>query len=448
MAEASTTHAASSSACGSEPLVQHGHVSDGEKTAATFTADMSTPLPPPEEPKPKASLKGELRSSALNATQLREKKHKKKFTIKKLEKKLELLDRQIKKFNEAEVTLDEMTSGSSAYMKEDLLKRKFVVTWQKLCELQGISDDLVIEDHDSSSYSGTPYPEVNRRVQRLLRFDEFPDHFDVCQLIERCNTKHNLGISNEEKVLLSRKVFKEVGQILKKSRHRDFVAHFGSHLTDELKTGEDPALQDSALLDQLKESLKEGEKKLNEIVENFVVKQELEYDVGKSPDGDSCSENENEEEEESGIVGEGGTEDDEVGGIDEEIEMEAEAAAAGEMDSISEGGSPKPLAKQIESANGKRGDGEYTPDSTVPVDPSGDADVTSSFLTLTSPREADLSNSSSIDVEVCSQIDEQLEQQLPMSDSATRPPPVSPVHTQVIYVSDDDHVVVISSDDD
>lgn len=439
MAEASTTHAASSSACESKPLVQHGHVSDREMTATTLTADIPAPLPPLEVPKPKVLLE----SSALNATQLREKKHKKKFTIKKFEKKLELLDRQIKKFNEAEVTLDEMASGSSAYMKEDLLKRKFVATWQKLCELQGIPDDLVIEDHDSSSYSGTPYPEVNRRVQRLLRFDEFPDHFDVCQLIERCNKKHNLGISNEEKVLLSRKVFKEVGQILKKSRHRDFIAHFGSHLTDKVKTVEDPALQDSALLEQLKESLKEGEKKLNEMVENFVVKQELEYDVGKSPDGDSCSENENEEEEESGVVGEGVTEDDEVGGIDKEIEMEAEAAAAGEMDSISEEGTPEPLA---EGANGKRGDGEYTPDSTVPVDPSGDADVTSSFLTTT-PREADLSNSSSIDVEVCSQIDEQLEQ-LPVSDSATRPPPVSPVHTQVIYVSDDDHVVVISSDED
>ena len=440
MAEASTTHAASSSGNGSKPLVQHGDVSDREMTATTLTADIPAPLPPLEVPKPKVLLE----SSALNATQLREKKHKKKFTIKKLEKKLELLDRQIKKFNEAEVTLDEMASGSSAYMKEDLLKRKFVATWQKLCELQGIPDELVIEDHDSSRYSGTPYPEINRRVQRLLRFDEFPDHFDVCQLIERCNKKHNLGISNEEKVLLSRKVFKEVGQILKKSRHRDFIAHFGSHLTDKMKTVEDPALQDSALLEQLKESLKEGEKKLNEMVENFVVKQELEYDVGKSPDGDSCSENENEEEEESGVVGEGGTEDDEVGGIDEEIEMEAEAAAVGEMDSISEEGTPEPLA---ESANGKRGDGEYTPDSTVPVDPSGDADVTSSFLTTT-PREANLSNSSSIDVEVCSQIDEQLEQQLPVSDSATRPPPLSPVHTQVIYVSDDDHVVVISSDED
>ena len=439
MAEASTTHAASSSACESKPLVQHGHVSDREMTTTTLTADIPASLPPLEVPKPKVLLE----SSALNATQLREKKHKKKFTIKKLEKKLELLDRQIKKFNEAEVTLDEMASGSSAYMKEDLLKRKFVATWQKLCELQGIPDDLMIEDHDSSSYSGTPYPEVNRRVQRLLRFDEFPDHFDVCQLIERCNKKHNLGISNEEKVLLSRKVFKEVGQILKKCRHRDFIAHFGSHLTDKVKTVEDPALQDSALLEQLKESLKEGEKKLNEMVENFVVKQELEYDMGKSPDGDSCSENENEEEEESGVVGEGVTEDDEVGGIDKEIEMEAEAAAAGEMDSISEGGTPEPLA---EGANGKRGDGEYTPDSTVPVDPSGDADVTSSFLTTTH-READLSNSSSIDVEVCSQIDEHLEQ-LPVSDSATRPPPVSPVHTQVIYVSDDDHVVVISSDED
>jgi len=173
MSEVNTANGkASSTACECSSPAQHTQVSDGE-TASTSTAAIAA-HPRLEDPNPKA----------LNVTQLRERKHKKKFAIKKLEKKLELLDRQIKKFSEAEVALDEMTSGSSAYMKEDLLKRKFVATWQKLCELQNIPDDIVIEDHDSSNYSGTPYPEINRRVQRLLKFDEFPDHFDICQLID------------------------------------------------------------------------------------------------------------------------------------------------------------------------------------------------------------------------------------------------------------------------
>ena len=417
-------------------------MTDGE-TASTSTAGVAAPQRlDDDDPKPKVSSQ----SSALNVTQLRERKHKKKFAIKKLEKKLELLDRQIRKFSEAEVTLDEMASGSSAYMKEDLIKRKFVATWQKLCELQRIPDDIVIEDHHSSNYSGTPYPEINRRVQRLLRVDEFPDHFDICQLIDRCNSKYSLGISNEERVQLSRKVFKEVGKILKRSRRRDFLAHFGSHLTDEVKADDDPALKDQSLMEQLKDSLKEGEIKLAELCEDFVVKEQQECDPGKSPDGDSCYDNE--EEEEDGTGGEEVTGDD-VGEIDEEIEMEAEAAAVGELDSTSEGESPEPKRKLLalvkeDKDTATSTTSPYAPDSTVPSDPPGDTNVTSSHLqtTVTTLKEAEYSsssNSSLIDVEACSQTED-----VPVKRPS---PPVLPDQTQVIYVSDDD-IVVISSDED
>ena len=181
--------------------------------------------------------------SPLNASELRDRRQRRKLRLKKLDKKLEVLDRQIRKCAEAELSLDEMGSGYSAYLKEDLLKRKFVKTWQELCQLQRVNDSIVIEDEDSSCYRGTPYPEVNRRVQRLLRLNEFPDYIDIVQLLDRCNTKHNLGIAAEEKGQLARKVFKEVGRIMKRKRHRDFVHHFGSHLTDGFDSKVDPAEQ-------------------------------------------------------------------------------------------------------------------------------------------------------------------------------------------------------------
>ena len=194
-------------------------------------------------------------STALNADQLKDRKLKRKYMIKKLEKKLEVLDRQIKKFNEADLSLEDMNSGSSVYMKEDLLKRRFVATWEELCRLQRIPADIeIVEEGVGAEYSGTDYPQINRRVQRLLQLDEFPDHFDIVQLIERCDTKHDLHISSEEKVQLSKRVFKEVGKILKRRRQRDFKVHFGSHLTDSVKTDEDPALSSSDLLETLKAS--------------------------------------------------------------------------------------------------------------------------------------------------------------------------------------------------
>lgn len=190
-----------------------------------------------------SSAPAEADHSSLNAAALKERRQRRRLRIKKLEKKLELLDRRIRKCAEAELSLGEMESGNSAYMKEDYLKRVFVKTWQELCQLQRVNDSIVIEDEESAKYSGTPYPEVNRRVQRLLRLDEFPDYVDIVQLLDRCNTKHSLGIAAEEKSHLARKVFKEVGKLIQRRRHRDFVGHFGSHLTDTFQPDQDPALQ-------------------------------------------------------------------------------------------------------------------------------------------------------------------------------------------------------------
>ena len=374
-------------------------------------------------------------SPALNAALLRERKHKKRYIIKKLEKKLELLDRQIKKYNEAEVSLDEMESGSSAYLKEDFYKRKFVQTWQKLCELQSVPDEIVIED--SANYAGTPYPEINRRVQRLLRLDEFPDHFDICQLVDRCNSKHCLGISTEEKSQLSRKIFKEVGKLLKDRRHRDFIAHFGSHLTDKCKAGEDPASADLQLMEMLKASLKEGQAKLEELCEGFVVKQEQECpEGGVSPEGDSCSLNEEEEEEDEG-QSEGEVMDvkqdklDEMTVLEKQVEDESPKVDRAPRDlsfvddiEIGTGVSPSSLCSD-----------KPVPDSTI----ASDSTVTSSqpHGTRTGPAESSeihsVSGASSSSLEICD-----LEEAEPV-----------PTSSCIISLSDSDsdEVVVISDDD-
>ena len=208
--------------------------------------------------------------------------------------------------NEAELSMDEMNSGSSAYMKEDLYKRKFVATWQELCKLFHVSDEIEVAERDGSGvYTGTPYPEINRRVQRLLKLDEFPDHFDILELVERCNSKYELGIGADEKSQLSRKLFKEVGKLLKERRQRDFNSHFGSHLTDSMKFEEDPALVDVTLLQELRDSLQQGKDKMEQVCEDFVTKQVQEQDSSKSPEGDSCnSDNDQDEEEDDGEAGE------------------------------------------------------------------------------------------------------------------------------------------------
>lgn len=204
------------------------------------------------------------------------------------------------RFSEEEVSLDEMLSGSSAYLKEDYIKRKFMDTWEELCALLKISSSIEVAHEDKEETYSTPYPEINRRVQRLLKTDEFPDYIDVCELVDRCNTKHKLGIGLAEKTQISEKLFKTVGKIIKCRRSRDYRAHFGSHLTDAMKMEDDPATSDSLLLEQLQKSLEQGKREMQSLVDDFVVKQdvELERKGGASPQGDSCNDEEEEEEEE------------------------------------------------------------------------------------------------------------------------------------------------------
>ena len=215
--------------------------------------------------------------------------------IKLLEKKLELYHRQIRRVSEMEVSLDEMKTRSSAYLKEDWLKRRFLHAWEELCALVGVSPEVQMNDHVYvRPYQGTQYPEVNRRVERLLQLGEFPDHYDVCQLVNRCNEKHSLGIKQEETIQLSKRLFKEIGNILKKQRVKDLMLHLGCHLTDDAP--EDPALSDPLLLQRLNENRHLSQRKLDDVCTQFVDKQEDEGDSTASSSDNQLAEEDEEEE--------------------------------------------------------------------------------------------------------------------------------------------------------
>lgn len=226
------------------------------------------------------------------------KKHKKakllKSRVKRLEKKLELYDRKIKQIMESEVSLEEMDSDTSPYLHEDVLKRKFLKTWVELCELLSISPEVQIGD-SNFEFKGTKYSAINKKVERLIRHDDFPDYWDICQLVQHTNDKHKLDISEKEQQIISRKLFQEVGESIKKKRVKMWNALFGCHLTDTVTTDSDPALLDSNLSDTLATSLTTGREKLNQVYEQFAFIQEEEGDKTAS-----SSNGEEEEEENNG----------------------------------------------------------------------------------------------------------------------------------------------------
>ena len=227
--------------------------------------------------------------------------------VKRLEKKLELYQRKIRQTMEMEVTLEEMKSDTSPYLKEDFIKRKFVKVWHELCDVVGISPEIQENTHHYHSYESTPYPEINRRVERLLKLDEFPDYWDVCQLVNRVNEKHSLGIKEREIHLLSQKIFREVGDQIKQQRRQTYSQLFGSHLTDLVE--EDPALKDPILLEQLTSSEELGHKRLEELYDEFALRQEKEGDQTDSSSEErdrlkrqKCDDMENEEQTGTGLI--------------------------------------------------------------------------------------------------------------------------------------------------
>ena len=314
-----------------------------------------------------------------------------------------------------------MESGSSAYMKEDLLKRKFVATWQEICKYKGISPDIEIAYEElSNGYSKTPYPEINRRVTRLLRHNEFPDHYDIVELIERCNTKHNLGISVEEKAQLSREVFKDVGKVLKAHRAKDFKAHFGSHLTDDaLKKGEDPASKDVELLEMLRKSLREGQEKLEELCEGFVLKQEVEGEQERSTEGDACESDESAEEEE----------EEEEEGVEqgEELQAEGQDGVTIEEDIEESDDSEGSMDIDVEGAEDEEGGRERLPTVSESSDESKEATSPApGGAGVTEPLDSPVSNKGHDDSNSSGEEENKLPIKRKMSDSDKETPTSTP----------------------
>ena len=223
--------------------------------------------------------------------------------VRRLEKKLELYDRQIRELMEEDLSLEEMNSDKSTYLKEDLIKRKFMETWSELCQLKKLSPTIKLEEKGRAPFDGTPYPEINRKVERLLKSEEdFPDYWDVAQLIDRANEKHSLGIKDKDRQTLSRKVFKEVGVRVKKSRDTEWRQLLTDYTKDP--TEEDPGLTEPLLKDTFKKSLEEGQRKLTDLFEEYVSRQEKECHGScdsslhdeKEATGSSCKKRREEEE--------------------------------------------------------------------------------------------------------------------------------------------------------
>ncbi|CAK6971639.1 death domain-associated protein 6 [Scomber scombrus] len=195
-----------------------------------------------------------------------------------LENLLKVYNDEIRRLQQSDLSLDELGTEDSSYIQEHKLKRKMMKIYEKLCELKGCNrlTGRVIEQ--KISYSGTRYPEINRKIERFINSPEAhrnpPDYHDILQQVLRANERHNLCLSRKQLNQIAQEAFRETGSRMQERRHLDLVYNFGSHLTDIYKPAKDPALMDSSLSRKLRTNREMALSRLEEVITKYAVKQD------------------------------------------------------------------------------------------------------------------------------------------------------------------------------
>ncbi|XP_029977218.1 death domain-associated protein 6 [Salarias fasciatus] len=260
-----------------------------------------------------------------------------------LENLLKVYNDEIYRLQQAELSLDELAAEDSLYIQEHKLKRKMMKIYEKLCDLKGCSTltGRVIEQN--IPYTGTRYPEINKKIQRFINSPEArvnpPDYQDILQQVLRANERHNLCLPRKQLNQIAQEAFRETGSRMQERRHLDLVYNFGSHLTDQYKIATDPALSNPSLMHKLRSNRETAMSRLEEVINKFAVKQddteeqercrrqERDGREGRKTEQVNGKEEDDDEEEED-------DEDDESSDPDIEEEIQASAQQGGEDDDV------------------------------------------------------------------------------------------------------------------
>ncbi|XP_067281071.1 death domain-associated protein 6 isoform X2 [Pseudorasbora parva] len=195
-----------------------------------------------------------------------------------LENLLKVYNEEIRRLQERELSVEDLEKEDSSYIQEHKLKRKMMKIYEKLCELKDCNTltGRVIEQ--KIPYSGTRYPEINKKIERYINSSEAfhnpPDYTDILKVVQRANERYNLQLARKQITQIAQEAFRETGNKLQERRHLDMVYNFGSHLTDSYKPTFDPALTDPTLHRKLRSNRDMALSSLEDVINKYANKQE------------------------------------------------------------------------------------------------------------------------------------------------------------------------------
>lgn len=195
-----------------------------------------------------------------------------------LENLLKVYNEEIRRLQESDLSLDDLEAEDSLYIQEHKLKRKMMKIYETLCEIKGCGTltGRVLEQR--IDYSGSRYPEINKRVEKFINSPEArmnaPDYHDILQVVLRANERHDLRLTRKQLNDIAKEAFRETASRIQDRRHLDLVYNFGSHLTDSYRPTTDPALDDPSLLRKLRTNRELAMNRLDEVISKYSTKQE------------------------------------------------------------------------------------------------------------------------------------------------------------------------------
>ncbi|XP_041481290.1 death domain-associated protein 6-like [Lytechinus variegatus] len=212
----------------------------------------------------------------------------KKRKIRRMEKLMGRLNREIRRYSEKELSLEEMGRDDSSHMIEHKLRKRFVEAWQKWCKLKGYEAKTGRGVEKKVNFKGTRYPEINKRICKLVKGNKFPDFHDVYHVIRKTNTRDKLGIHEFDLRPLATEVFKDVGEMLSKRRINDYMCNAG--YASFFDAPDDPANENPELRTRLEDNAIKGREMMDSVLEKYTLKAREVHKPGVEPEFDRTSE--------------------------------------------------------------------------------------------------------------------------------------------------------------
>ncbi|XP_076749778.1 daxx-like protein [Xylocopa sonorina] len=249
-------------------------------------------------------------------------------------------EKHIKKLEESEVDFD--SENNSNYIKLEKYKHRMVELYNSYCEYSGQNADaerqylrpkhfsttgIVAVDHAITSFINSKIYK-RRKLKKIGAFTNaliFPDYSDILKCVKKCNDSHNLGLDNKKQQQLAKKAFTDLGEYLQRCRRNDYWDTFSLFLENK---EDDPALKDPMLAEKLTQNKKLGEKRLSNVFQKYVEKQEEIKD--QATDSKSVSEHEENEDDSGENDNEDDNEVDTISEVDINLSMDKENSSLDE----------------------------------------------------------------------------------------------------------------------